>query len=202
MGPVPLIKISPRQVLYQRLNIFVSSSMDPNLFQKSKILVSSNMGPSMFLIPKSWKASKWAQVKYCFIDWISWWAPFLGPRNVTDNENWRASVWTKTLFQKLKTWWAPNGPKHCSSYQNLGEIKIGPKHCFRNWVFARQTNNPSDCALLQDKINCAASSEPDFIQNYNLCRCMIDCFDNRDKYRKSGLLRQKYTILSLIWVPC
>ena len=72
-------------------------------------------------------------------------------------------MWTKTLFQKLKTWWAPNGPKHCSSYQNLGEIKIGPKHCFRNWVFARQTNNPSDCALLQDEINCTASSEPDFI---------------------------------------
>ena len=44
----------------------------------------------------------------------------------------------------------------------------------------------------QGKINCGASSEPDFIRNYFLWRRMF--FDNRDKCRKTGFLRQKYTI--------
>ena len=47
----------------------------------------------------------------------------------------------------------------------------------------------------QGKINCGASSEPDFIRNYFLWRRMFSFFDNRDKCRKTGFLRQKYTIL-------
>ena len=43
----------------------------------------------------------------------------------------------------------------------------------------------------QGKINCGASSEPDFIQNYFLWSRMVDFFDNRNKCRKSSFLRQR-----------
>ena len=43
----------------------------------------------------------------------------------------------------------------------------------------------------QGKINCGASSEPDFIQNYFLWSRMVDFFDNHNKCRKSSFLRQR-----------
>ena len=40
---------------------------------------------------------------------------------------------------------------------------------------------------IQGDINCGPSSHPDFIKNYFLFMRMLEFFDRRDKYRKSGL---------------
>ena len=39
----------------------------------------------------------------------------------------------------------------------------------------------------QGGIKCGPSSHPDFIKNYFLLTRMLEFFDRRDKYRKSGL---------------
>ena len=41
--------------------------------------------------------------------------------------------------------------------------------------------------LMQGGINCGPSSHPDFIKNYFLLTRMLEFFDRRDKYHKSGL---------------
>ena len=57
----------------------------------------------------------------------------------------------------------------------------------KNWNFIKGN-------LTQETINWRASSNPDFIQNYSLLRRMFNFFDNRDKCRKPGFLRDdKYT---------
>ena len=63
----------------------------------SVILVSSKMGPRCIPFIKSWRAPKWAQVKYCFIDWISWWAPTKQGRPLT--KDWREAGGISSLFQ-------------------------------------------------------------------------------------------------------
>ena len=42
-------------------------------------------------------------------------------------------------------------------------------------------------SLLQAAFNCGPSSHPDFIKNYFLLTRMLEFFDRRDKFRKSGL---------------
>ena len=52
----------------------------------------------------------------------------------------------------------------------------------------------------QGTIHWRASSNPDFIQNYSLLKCMFDFFDNRDKCRKPGFLRGNiYSLLAFLW---
>ena len=46
----------------------------------------------------------------------------------------------------------------------------------------------------QGKINCGASSEPDFIQNYFLWKHVFNFFDNRDKCRTKTLLSVLFNI--------
>ena len=52
--------------------------------------------------------------------------------------------------------------------------------------------------LVQGGINCGPSSHPDFIKNYFLLTRMLEFFDRRDKYRKSGLEIQILQILKCI----
>ena len=42
-------------------------------------------------------------------------------------------------------------------------------------------------SVIQGAFNCGPSSHPDFIKNYFLLMRMLEVFDRRDKYRKSGL---------------
>ena len=92
----PLKKIIKRftfwaQTLFQILNIIDSSNMGQGLesFQTLNISVSSNMDRG--------------QNKYCFRHWISWWAPFLGPRYVSDIKSWWALIWAQDIFQILNS---------------------------------------------------------------------------------------------------
>ena len=52
--------------------------------------------------------------------------------------------------------------------------------------------------MYQGDFNCGPSSHPDFIKNYFLLTRMLEFFDRRDKYRKSGLEIQILQILKCI----
>ena len=64
-------------------------------------------------------------------------------------------------------------------------------HC-QDGGFPQPTTNSISLNLLTDgqeqgDFNCGPSSHPDFIKNYFLLTRMLEVFDRRDKYRKSGL---------------
>ena len=125
----------PRQVLCQRLNILLS----PNMFQILK-LGSTSRYPNFFRSLRSWWAPIWAQDvfqlsksglhKYCFRDWISWSAPFLGPTYVSDIETWWARVMDPNCFQKSKILVSSNMGPRCGPVIK----RVQDKYCFRDWI--------------------------------------------------------------------
>ena len=143
------------------------------------------MGPRCIPFIKSWRAPKWAQVKYCFIDWISWWAPTKQGRPLT--KDWREAGGISSIFQMFcrRSRELQMGPE-------LGKAIVGLYHYSCHNTPSSRVSTPAPFA------------EVDLVF-WEAVRLLISCSWHlkaetwRDLYRGTQLLRypQKYRELLL-----